>query len=191
MMVAILTREQQSPGCYEVHGHVGRGGKALPSTSLRSASSRHAGPLLSPRAVALVAAASVALTFSTVVAEAPATDDLVAIERSVFERVNEARGRTGRLPLVADATLAGLARSHSCAMARAGKLEHTLTKDDSLGERMKKAGKRYRAVGENIAFIRGPRDPVSRVVSGWLERRSVFGTALRKSLAERWSPRPS
>jgi uncharacterized protein YkwD len=106
------------------------------------------------------------LAAPVVAADAP--PDLVAMERAGVDAVNDARRHAGLAPLAVDQGLTRIARDHSCAMAGGGFLQHTTPKGESLRDRMMKAGKRFAAVGENIARIES-RDPTARAVAGWLK----------------------
>jgi uncharacterized protein YkwD len=118
---------------------------------------------------ALLTVALLAITAGAVAAQprdaAPAG---AALERAVLEAVNEARRSEGLEALRSDEALARIARDHSCAMARQGFFDHTSPDGDTMGDRIRKAGKRYASVAENIAQIEG-RHPVRRAVAGWLE----------------------
>jgi uncharacterized protein YkwD len=107
------------------------------------------------------------LAAPVVTADAPPID-LVAMERAVFDAVNETRRRAGLALLVVDQDLTRIARDHSCAVARGGFLVHTTPQGESLRDRMTKAGKRFVMIGENIARVDG-REPAARAVAGWLK----------------------
>jgi uncharacterized protein YkwD len=98
----------------------------------------------------------------------PSTPDIVAIERAVVDAVNAARTERGLQPLTVDPELTGIARRHSCAMAERGFFEHTMPDGTTMAERLKAAGRRYLAAGENLARIEA-RDPAARAVAGWLK----------------------
>jgi uncharacterized protein YkwD len=91
-----------------------------------------------------------------------------SVEQAVHDAVNEARRAEGLPPLNADEDLARIARDHSCAMARQGFFDHQSPGGETMGDRIRKAGKRYASVAENIARIES-RDPAARAVAGWLK----------------------
>ena len=90
------------------------------------------------------------------------------VERAVHDAVDEARRAEGLQPLNEDSDLARIARDHSCAMARQGFFDHQSPGGETMGDRIRKAGKRYASVAENIARIEA-RDPAARAVAGWLK----------------------
>lgn len=63
------------------------------------------------------------LVMGTVAAVAPASDD-TGYPLRMAELVNQYRASHGLAALTIDPTIAGLAREHSAAMAKAGKLNH-------------------------------------------------------------------
>ena len=96
--------------------------------------------------------------------EPPSTE---RIEREVVAGVNVERKRHGLPALTTDAGLAKIAREHSCAMAKRDFFDHATPEGETFGDRMRKAGRRFHAVAENIARIENL-DPVKTVVAGWM-----------------------
>lgn len=94
---------------------------------------------------------------------------LDALERDAAGKVNERREAEGLAPLEGSAALASVARAYSCRMGEEGFFDHMSPDGDSVADRVEAAGIRYRAVGENLAFVSGARDPVDVVVDGWME----------------------
>jgi uncharacterized protein YkwD len=81
--------------------------------------------------------------------EEPADDR--AAEAAVIRAVNETRRRQG-LPALAPAPeLADVARRHSAAMARQGRVAHVVPGSGELGGRLRKAGVPYARAYENVA----------------------------------------
>src|SRR5687768_4721693 len=78
-------------------------------------------------------------------------EPVAQVEVSVVERVNEIRRTRGLAPLRVDAALATLAREHSCRMARDEGFSHDT--GGAFRDRVRAAGIRYRAIGENLAKI--------------------------------------
>ena len=72
-----------------------------------------------------------------------APDDDVAYAHRLAARVNEYRTSKHVAPLAVDATIAGLAREHSAAMARAGHIGH-----DDFPSRVRRSG--YAMCVENV-----------------------------------------
>jgi uncharacterized protein YkwD len=99
-----------------------------------------------------------------------------AFEAEVLRLTNEARSKARRCggkryratkPLRWNATLAATAHAHSTDMATRDYFSHYAPGGVSPFQRMRAAGYRYRAAGENIAAGRSLADPAS-VVRAWL-----------------------
>ena len=110
-----------------------------------------------------------------------AGEEIATMERAVVERVNEIRGKHGARPLDVDEALADIARDHSCRMARGGFFAHDAPGAGGIADRLRAAGKDFRAVGENLATNRNARDPVAAALSGWMKspshRRNILSEA--------------
>jgi uncharacterized protein YkwD len=104
----------------------------------------------------------------------PAPGEAANVNRRVLELVNSARSRGSRCgsryfaavpPLRLASPLTTAALSHSQDMARHSEFEHQGHDGSSPAERVRRAGYRSRAVGENIAA--GVQSP-DEAVAGWL-----------------------
>lgn len=95
-----------------------------------------------------------------------------AMERMVFDLVNDERRERGLEPLEWDDQLAAHAREWSQQMAEEGRLEH----QDS--QRMLERAEGFSAVGENIFRGRGP-VPTSTVHVGWMRSDGHRANVLR------------
>jgi uncharacterized protein YkwD len=91
---------------------------------------------------------------------------LTADEQAVIDLTNaeRAKGEKKLPPLKMNPKLMEVARKHAENMAAQDKLEHVLD-DKKPGDRLKAAGYKYRAVGENIAL---GGTGVADVVEGWM-----------------------
>jgi uncharacterized protein YkwD len=99
----------------------------------------------------------------------PSAEDANSIERRAFEQTNLVRVQNGLPPLVWDADLSRMARSHSENMARLGFFSHVTPAGQGLKERARVAGiAHYSAVGENIAYNLGYDDPGEFAVERWM-----------------------
>jgi uncharacterized protein YkwD len=99
----------------------------------------------------------------------PALDDASAIERSAFEKTNQARVGNGLPAFTWDAELCRLARAHSEDMARQGYFSHETPDGLALKDRARAMGiPRFRVIGENIAYNKGYEDPGAFAVERWL-----------------------
>ncbi|MGH8287456.1 MAG: CAP domain-containing protein [Steroidobacteraceae bacterium] len=104
----------------------------------------------------------------------PPVRDATAVSRMVLVLTNEARARARScgwrrfppaLPLALAPTLMLAARAHSQDMAAHDLFSHTGSDGSSPGQRVTRAGYRWRMVGENIASGVGT---ARQVVAGWL-----------------------
>ncbi len=99
----------------------------------------------------------------------PVFEDLTAIESMTVKRVNEVRAEHGLGPLAEMETLAAVARAHSEEMARLGYFSHESPSGLKSRDRVKAAGLKFGALGENILQLRGPEDPSGEAVDLWME----------------------
>ncbi len=97
----------------------------------------------------------------------------VELERAAFERLNRKREENGMQPLVWSEQVAALARTHSRNMAEFKFFGHRGLDNKVVSDRadQMKLG-RWRAIGENIAYNRGYKDPVEKAVDNWLNSQS-------------------
>jgi uncharacterized protein YkwD len=117
------------------------------------------------RAIALVIALAAGFARAAVAGPEPVPD----MEREVARRIDEIR-RDNRLPpLRLDDALGAAAREYSCALARREALSHTDPAGRSVADRVRKAGKTFRVLGENLASSENARDPVAAAVQGWMQ----------------------
>ena len=77
--------------------------------------------------------------------------------------MNEARHAHGLAPLRIDARLQQTARRHSAVMLRTGTFAH-----GAFAARIRRAGVRARAIGENLAWAVGPMAAAHSLVNLWL-----------------------
>lgn len=90
-------------------------------------------------------------------------------ERIAFELINQKRAENGLEPLTWSDDLASIARIHSQNMAQLNFFSHRGQDNKMVSDRADAAGiKKWRAIGENIAFNRGYGDPISKAVDLWL-----------------------
>lgn len=92
-----------------------------------------------------------------------------SLERRAFDLVNDERRARGEAPLVWDAELSRMARTHSSNMAQLGYLDHRSPDGLDMAERARAMGIRgWRALGENVAFNQGYGDPSGFAVQRWM-----------------------
>ena len=105
----------------------------------------------------------------TALAASPSLDQASAIERSAFEKTNQARTANGLSALSWDPELCRLARIHSEDMARKGYFAHETPDGLQLKDRARAMGMgRFRVIGENIAYNKGYDDPGAFAVERWM-----------------------
>jgi uncharacterized protein YkwD len=101
---------------------------------------------------------------------AAAAVNTAATERAAFELINKKRVECGLKPLAWSDEVAAIARLHSRNMASLNFFAHRGLDNKTVSDRADDAGiKKWRAIGENIAFERGYKDPVEKAVELWLD----------------------
>jgi uncharacterized protein YkwD len=91
------------------------------------------------------------------------------MEQQVVDRTNAIRRDDGVAPLALDATLARLAREHSCRMAGQQFFAHGEPAGGDLPARLRAAGASFEMAGENIARTTDANDPVEAAIQGWMK----------------------
>ena len=98
----------------------------------------------------------------------PSLEEIKLMEGDCFNEVNKYRKFQGLEPLELDGELLVVARAYSRRMADEQFFAHTDGAGKSVGERLERAGIRWRSVGENIASSKGYFNPVAAAIHGWL-----------------------
>lgn len=102
--------------------------------------------------------------------EASVIVNTVSLERTAFDLLNQKRVANGLQPLSWNDQLATVARLHSHNMAKFNFFSHRGLDDKMVSDRADDEGlRKWRAIGENIAFNRGYQDPIGRAVELWLD----------------------
>lgn len=106
-------------------------------------------------------------------------DDRVhSVEQRVFDAVNDAR-RARHVPALRwSARIAEQARQHSTRMSRLNFFSHNDPQLGGPGDRLTRAGIRWRACGENIYQEYNRQDPVQSAVRSWLQSPGHRGNLL-------------
>ena len=103
-------------------------------------------------------------------AKAPAIVSIGVYERKVFDMINQKRAENGEKPLVWNDALADVARKHSQDMADNKYFSHRGLDNSMVSDRADRGGMgKWRAIGENIAYNRGYKDPLEKAVQLWME----------------------
>ena len=96
-------------------------------------------------------------------------DEATSIERTAFDKTNEARVQNGLLPLEWDGVLCRMARMHSQDMAQRGYFAHETPDGLAPKDRGRALGiLHFKVLGENIAYNKGFEDPGGFAVQRWL-----------------------
>ncbi len=96
--------------------------------------------------------------------------NMAAEERAAFDQINQKRVENGLDPLVWSDELASVARIHSQNMAEFKFFSHRGLDNKLVSDRADSFGiKKWRSIGENIAFNRGYADPAAMAVELWLD----------------------
>ena len=91
-------------------------------------------------------------------------------EQVAFDMLNQKRADNGLKPLSWSDELATIARLHSHNMAELKFFGHRGLDNKMVSDRADDIGlKKWRAIGENIAYNRGYQDPIGRAVELWLD----------------------
>lgn len=90
-------------------------------------------------------------------------------EKETFNLINRERADARLQPLVWNEQLAAIARLHSRDMAESRLFSHRGSDGSMVDDRADKLGIHgWRAIGENIAFMRGFEDPANFAVDRWM-----------------------
>jgi uncharacterized protein YkwD len=92
----------------------------------------------------------------------------VAAERRAFELMNAERQVAGLPMLVWSDEAAKLARTHARNMADSRFFSHTGLDGQTVDVRASRMGVKWRAIGENIATMKGYDDPAAKAVDTWM-----------------------
>lgn len=99
----------------------------------------------------------------------PSFDEATTIERTAFEKTNQARVEKGLAPVMWDPELCRMARAHSESMATQGFFSHETLEGLQLKDRARSRGiLRFRVIAENIAYNKGYEDPGAFAVERWM-----------------------
>lgn len=92
------------------------------------------------------------------------------LERQVFDLINQQRIQIGLTTLEWNDEIAEIAREHSENMANSKFFSHTDLQGLMVNDRADALGiKKWRAIGENIAYNRGYENPAKSAVEKWMQ----------------------
>jgi uncharacterized protein YkwD len=93
-----------------------------------------------------------------------------SVERIAFEMINRTRVELGLQPLAWNEEIAAVAREHSQNMAQFRFFSHRGLDNKVVSDRADARGvRKWRAIGENIAFLHGYVDPAASAVEKWMQ----------------------
>jgi uncharacterized protein YkwD len=130
----------------------------------------------SPRAIDLsshfanrLIAADVSKSGLTNALPVPVTPAVAEVERRAFEKLNELRAAKGLPELEWNDQIASVARYHSQSMAKGKYFSHQDKDGLLVNERADRMGlAEWTAIGENIAFAKGFKDPIQLAIETWM-----------------------
>ncbi len=108
------------------------------------------------------------------------------LEQMIFLEINQKRAENGLTALVWDEEVAKVARLHSANMAKYNFFSHTGLDGLRVDSRARAVGvSKWHAIGENIAYNRGFKEPDTTAVTGWLSsashRENLLSSVWRKT----------
>ncbi len=95
--------------------------------------------------------------------------DLEFFERYCFDEVNRQRQAQNLVPLIFSQELLPVARQYSRRLAEEKFFSHTDPEDRTIRDRVREAGIKFFALGENLSRASGYLDPVPDVVQHWMQ----------------------
>lgn len=112
--------------------------------------------------------------------------NMAGAERSAFDLINRKREENGLGRLTWSEEIAAIARLHSQNMAEFRFFSHRGLDSKMVSDRADAQGTRkWRSIGENIAFNRGYKDPIEKAVQLWLDspehRRNMMDSNWKES----------
>jgi uncharacterized protein YkwD len=116
----------------------------------------------------------------------PGSPVIQQLEREAFAKINQQRAAQGLPSLLWNDEVAKVARMHSQNMANYKFFSHQGLDGRMVNDRADSVGlTKWRAIGENIAFMKGYASPVNAAVQGWLNspshKRNLLGQTWRES----------
>jgi len=109
----------------------------------------------------------------------------IYVEQQIFKLINLKRQEFGQKPLVWNEKTAMLARMHSINMAENKFFSHRGLDGKTVDDRADSLGlKKWRMIGENIASLRGYREPYKQVISCWMNSPGHKENLLREKWRE-------
>lgn len=126
--------------------------------------------LTRPRVVETVAANNVENVENAVYQSTNKSTKDYSLEREVFGLINQQRVQLGLAVLEWNEDIANMARAHSESMANFKFFSHSDLNGLMVNDRADASGiRRWRAIGENIAYNHGYENPAASAVERWMQ----------------------
>jgi len=119
-------------------------------------------------------------------AVAPNYASTEALERRVFDLINQKRMQHGLQPVMWSDDVARVARLHSANMAKYRFFSHQGIDGKRVSNRAESMGvRKWRSLGENIAYSRGFGSPLENAIESWMRssghRENILGNQWQKT----------
>jgi len=118
-------------------------------------------------------------------------DKIEFLEIYCFDEVNLRRKEHGLEPLEFSGRLLEVARNYSRRMAEEGFFSHTDPQGKTADDRVRAAGLKWKAMGENLLNIKGYINPVPPAVNQWMRspehRRNILDPSYQYSAVGVWT----
>ena len=122
-------------------------------------------PTLAAKVSRQVPSSTASRKLPTYIAQTSTTNSVDAVEKAVYNQVNQYRASRGLPPLTVLARMSEQARIHSQNMA-SGKVPFG---HEGFGQRVTAVAIAYSSAAENVAYNQGYIDPATQAVQGWIK----------------------
>lgn len=122
-------------------------------------------PTLAAKVAGEVPSATASKQLPVYIAQSTTTNSVAAIEKAVYNQVNQYRASKGLPPLTANTRMSEQARIHSQNMA-SGKVSFG---HQGFQQRVTAVAIPYSSAAENVAYNQGYSDPATLAVQGWIK----------------------
>lgn len=122
-------------------------------------------PTLAAKVAHEASSATTSKELPVYIAQTTTTNSVTAIEKAVYDQVNQYRASKGLPPLTANTPMSEQARIHSQNMAN-GRLPFG---HQGFQQRVTAVAIPYSSAAENVAYNQGYSDPATQAVQGWIK----------------------
>jgi uncharacterized protein YkwD len=117
-------------------------------------------------------------------------EEIAELEYQCFEAVNKQREIRGLRPLDFNPELLHVAREYSRRMADERFFDHVDPVGQTVRDRLRDAGLKWRILGENLAYSKGYVNPVASAMRGWMDspghRKNILEPDFRETAVGAW-----